>query len=53
MSRERYKEGERVRDSSGLRGRIYTDEAGGFVRVLFDGETVDTLIDVSKLRRIK
>lgn len=53
IPRQHFTEGEKVRDSSGRKGVIYTDEAGGFVRVMFEGETVDSLVDVGKLRRIK
>jgi hypothetical protein len=47
-------EGERVRALfDGRAGTVYTPEAGGFVRVLFDGDREDSLVDRGRLERVR
>lgn len=44
--------GDRVKTMAGKRGTVFTPAAGGFVRVTFDGDPTDTLVDVTRVRRI-
>lgn len=48
---QRLTAGERVTDINGRPGVVFTDGAGGFVRVLFDGDTDDVLMEYGAVIR--